>query len=75
MAANMGDTDIPSSVRNATRAAYGRLADGEVLSREEVELLGPQVVSELRAQARRNKRRLVEDEGTLRLEVPSSDLN
>ena len=75
MAANMGDTEVPSSVRNATRAAYGRLADGEVMTREEVELLGPQVVAELRARARRNKRRLVEEHGTLRLEVPSSDPN
>jgi hypothetical protein len=75
MAASMGDTEVPSSIRNATRAAYGRLADGEVLSHEEVELLGPEVVSELRAQARRNKRHLVEEHGTLRLEVPPSDLN
>jgi hypothetical protein len=75
MAASMGDTEVPSSVRNATRAVYARLADGDVVGREEVELLGPQVVAELRARARRNKRRLVEEHGTLRLEVPSSGLN
>jgi hypothetical protein len=66
----MGDADLPGNVRNVARGVYARLADGDILSHDEVLLLGEQVVAELRAQALRNQRRLVEAAGTLRLELP-----
>jgi hypothetical protein len=58
-------------VTDPARAIYARLAEGEVLSREEVGVLGHTVLEELRARAERNQRVLLKEAGTLRLTAPS----
>jgi hypothetical protein len=67
----MGQADAIVLVVNAARAVYSRLADGEILSQDEVVRLDPGVLHELRVRADRNRRRLIEEAGTLRLTARS----
>jgi hypothetical protein len=66
----MSDPCAIDFVSDFARAIYARLAEGEMLSGEEVTMLDPAVLEALRERARRNQRHLHEEGETLRLTAP-----